>query len=92
MTRIRRQTGEGSRLLEAAALRIAELDAQLADKDADIERTKIAMLQANEMMNALLADKDTEIARLTNEVEVLRYYGNKDCTAMADATIAETKP
>lgn len=28
-----------------------------------------------------------EIERLREEVEVLRLYGNKDCTAMADAEL-----
>lgn len=29
-----------------------------------------------------------EVGRLRDEVETLRHYGNKDCTAMADAALA----
>lgn len=33
-----------------------------------------------------------EIERLREEVQVLRLYGNKDCTAMADEAMKERKP
>lgn len=36
-------------------------------------------------------DQAAEIERLKNEIETLRLYGNKDCTAMADAVIASWK-
>jgi hypothetical protein len=39
---------------------------------------------------ALMREAAGEIERLRSEVDVLRRYGNKDCTAMADAAI-ETK-
>ena len=32
-----------------------------------------------------------QIEQLEQEVEVLRQYGNKDCTAMADERLAELK-
>lgn len=35
-----------------------------------------------------LRDAAEEIERLRAEIDVLRRYGNKDCTAMADAEIA----
>lgn len=39
-----------------------------------------------------LTDCQAEVGRLKFEVEVLRLYGNKDCTAMADERIATGEP
>mgnify|MGYP001825929840 CR=1 FL=1 len=36
-----------------------------------------------------LAAKDKRIASLEREVEILRAWGNKDCTAMADEALAK---
>ena len=38
---------------------------------------------------AELTAKDAEITELKHEIEILRQYGNKDCTAMADEVIAK---
>jgi len=35
---------------------------------------------------------ERKIERLQAEVEVLRRYGNKDCTAMADEQLEKNKP
>lgn len=34
-------------------------------------------------------DKDATIQSLKDEIEVLRRYGNKDCTAMADEALTQ---
>lgn len=34
---------------------------------------------------------DAELARRAEEIEVLRAYGNKDCTAMADTELARRR-
>ena len=44
-----------------------------------------------DLVDEELAKRDAEIERLKREVEVLRLYGNNDCTAMADAAL-EAKP
>ena len=36
-----------------------------------------------------LQDAHQQIERLTREVDVLRRYGNKDCTAMADEALTK---
>jgi hypothetical protein len=38
------------------------------------------------------AEKDKEIERLREEVRVLRLYGNKDCTSMADEALKQETP
>lgn len=37
----------------------------------------------------LAAERDVEIEKLRREVEYLRHYGNKDCTAMADDAMSK---
>lgn len=34
---------------------------------------------------------EAEVKRLKHEIEILRLYGNKDCTAMADDRISKDK-
>jgi hypothetical protein len=68
-----------------------------ACSDAEIENAVRDALNARPMgtfgqiidyaVNALALDH----ARLRHEIEVLRQYGNKDCTAMADAALAAEK-
>ena len=38
-----------------------------------------------------LAAAQARILELRDEVEILRLYGNKDCTSMADAVLAATR-
>jgi len=40
---------------------------------------------------AELAHRDQLINRLRYEIEILRRYGNKDCTAMADVVIGSSR-
>jgi hypothetical protein len=39
---------------------------------------------------SVIADLRAELAEAKREIEVLRQYGNKDCTAMADAALKDT--
>lgn len=42
--------------------------------------------------NIAVAEKNKEIERLREEVRVLRLYGNKDCTSMADEVLKQEQP
>lgn len=65
------------------ALTAAEIAARLSyvlshDEMADLER-------------AILRHMEHHIAPLRQEIDCLRRYGNKDCTGMADAALAEKR-
>lgn len=67
-----------------------QLRSELASKDRIklIEGNKLKALMITRLQSDL-ARKDDKIKRLENEVDVLRRFGNKDCTAIADAEIAD---
>lgn len=41
-----------------------------------------------EILQNIISEKDEEIKKLKFEIEILRDYGNKDCTYMADQYLA----
>lgn len=64
----------------------AEEAIALAVKNAvESQRRTIEALNTTIMDNAkLMAEQRLALEKLQKEVEILRQYGNKDCTAMAD--------
>ena len=63
-----------------------ELFATDTTLEPDVEFSTLAR-QLERELNAANA----RIKRMEREVEVLRLYGNKDCTAMADQALKEAK-
>jgi hypothetical protein len=68
------------RELYAANERIKRLEEDLMDA-----KNQYAVLVADV---ALYEDRGERIKRLEREIEVLRFYGNKGCTAVADKILA----
>ena len=72
----------------------------MTEKSNALARAQLLMLHAdtieNDSIKNMVIDSATELAvlhdeieRLREEVRVLRLYGNKDCTAMADEALQE---
>ncbi len=85
---------EGDRDAVIATL-VAEVErfqamSERATKERDEAREKVERLF--DKMRDWTDKSDAEIRQLRHEVEVLRQYGNKDCTAMADAAIKSRGP
>lgn len=83
--------GKAALMLDEAAARITELEAENA-------RRQLEYSMKFHDMAVELAEKDDELDRLeaeakrmNEEIEFLRSYGNKDCTWMADAVLAEKR-
>jgi oligoribonuclease NrnB/cAMP/cGMP phosphodiesterase (DHH superfamily) len=68
---------------EELKARIKQLEEELMDT-----KNKHAVLVADVVLNE---DRAERIKHLEREVEVLRLYGNKDCTAQADEALKEAK-
>lgn len=58
---------------------------------AQLRKTLDATVREREDYNGKHQGACLEIERLRLEVEVLRDYGNKDCTAMADAALEQKR-
>jgi chromosome segregation ATPase len=54
---------------------------------AKLEAAEKDAVAVQESMRDLVQIRDAEVRRLNNEIYVLRLYGNKDCTAMADTAL-----
>lgn len=64
----------------------------MVDRAADEKLDGYRELASQVVANIERAERyESEAAALRREVEMLRLYGNKDCTAMADAAIKEAK-
>jgi hypothetical protein len=69
-------------------LRVDELHDLLGLVDKDKGKLRKLLQTAEEEAQKLRAENE----RLQQEVEILRRYGNKDCTAMADEALAGGRP
>jgi len=56
----------------------------LDDTEFDTDETTQRLMQENEALQA-------RVDELKKEIEILRQYGNKTCTAMADEVLEEMK-
>lgn len=65
---------------------------QWADADVD-ETARDGTLEANDIRKwgEMMREAADEIERLRTEIEVLRHYGNKGCTAMADDALEQKR-
>jgi hypothetical protein len=84
-----------ARVCEGTAYRIGERQQKLRAEKAEAEIARLNAERATFYMDyrmkcdADIKDLHAEVERLKREVETLRHYGNKDCTAMADAALKE---
>lgn len=92
---VERLKAENERLRDGLACDWAELKAcraSLREHLLEIERLREALTYDWDQLEACresLREHMVEIKRLREEVRVLRLYGNKDCTAMADEAMKE---
>jgi hypothetical protein len=87
-TLLREQAGEIERYQKASALTKEFIDVAYAVK-AERDTLRAELEAAHRANLAGLNELETEVAALKREIEVLRQYGNKDCTHMADAALAD---
>ena len=81
---------ESSNPNEASNL-IKALLTNLEEKEREVERLQALHLERTKFTHEIITERDklkAENERLIREVEILRQYGNKDCTAMADEALA----
>jgi outer membrane murein-binding lipoprotein Lpp len=53
-----------------------------------LNRRYLREIENSQLLSKAVEELQAEIEKLREEVRVLRLYGNKDCTAMADAALA----
>lgn len=70
--------------INALHTELHKVQSENAELRAEVERTKGDIQQAARLNMELMA----EVERLRKEIEILRLYGNKDCTGMADDALA----
>lgn len=76
---------------EAEVAARAQTIKQLAQELGISEGALASATQENERLRKALSGRLQENERLREEIEVLRLYGNKDCTHMADAELARRR-
>jgi chromosome segregation ATPase len=67
---------------------IAEAAQRLEEQQERIKRLEEALLEVAPQLTRELDSANDRIKRLEREIEVLRFYGNKGCTAVADKILA----
>lgn len=69
--------------------RADQLKNQLSEASARIDKMMNAHLDSSKEWSGIVNERDATIQSLKDEIEVLRRYGNKDCTAMADEALTQ---